>query len=111
MKGLTVPVLMLLMSPAWGQGVFENQSDVGSDIPPGTASFNAATNTNTLTAAGANTWYHVDNFHYLRKKSAGVMSLTEEVSFQAISYDHNPVPHRKGILLFRQTLDAGGVYV
>src|SRR5437763_1937512 len=111
MRGLIVPALVLLMSPAWGQGVFENQTDVGSVPPPGTASYNAAANTYTLTAAGANTWYHVDNFHYLWKKSAGDMSLTAEVSFPPITYNHNPDPHRKGILMFRQTLDAGGVYV
>jgi TolB protein len=107
-----VPALLwLLVSPAWGQGVFENHSDVGSVTPPGTASFNATTNTYTLTAAGANTWYHVDNFHYLWKKSSGDLSLTADVSFPPITYDHTPDPHRKGILMFRQTLDAGGVYV
>jgi TolB protein len=107
----SILVWALLLSVAHAQGQFEAASDVGSVVPPGTASFNAATNTYTLTAAGANTWYHVDNFHYLWKKSSGDMSLTAAVSFPPITYDHNPDPHRKGILMFRQTLDAGGVYV
>ena len=111
MRGLIASALLLLASYARAEGLFESQSDVGSVIPPGTASYDAAANTYTLTAAGANTWYHVDNFHYLWKKSAGDMSLTAEVSFPPITYDHNPDPHRKGILMFRQTLDAGGVYV
>jgi TolB protein len=110
MRGLIVAAL-LAVSVAHAQGQFEGQSDVGSVMPPGTASFNAASNTYTLTAAGANTWYHVDNFHYLWKKSAGDMSLTADVSFPPITYNHAPDPHRKGILMFRQTLDAGGVYV
>jgi len=110
MRGMIFSAL-LAISAAHAQGQFEGQTDVGSVTPPGTASFNAATNTYTLTSAGANTWYHVDNFHYLWKKSSGDMSLTAEVSFPPITYNHNPDPHRKGILMFRQTLDAGGVYV
>jgi Tol biopolymer transport system component/catechol 2,3-dioxygenase-like lactoylglutathione lyase family enzyme len=109
MRGILV--WALLLSVAHAQGQFEGASDVGSVTPPGTASFNAATNTYTLTAAGANTWYHVDNFHYLWKKSSGDMALSAEVSFPPVTYDHNPDPHRKGILMFRQSLDAGGVYV
>jgi Tol biopolymer transport system component/catechol 2,3-dioxygenase-like lactoylglutathione lyase family enzyme len=92
-------------------GIFEGQSDVGSVTPAGTASFGAATGVYTLTAAGANTWYHVDNFHYLWKKASGDMVLTADVAFPAHTYNHAPDPHRKGILMFRQTLDAGGEYV
>jgi TolB protein len=91
-------------------GVFEGQSDVGTVTPAGTASFNPATGIYTLSAAGANTWYHVDNFHYLWKKASGDMALTAEVAFPAHTYKHDPSPHRKGILMFRQTLAAGGEY-
>lgn len=92
-------------------GLFEAQSDVGSVVPAGTASFNSATGTYTLTAAGANTWYHIDHFHYLWKKTWGDQVLTGEVAFPAHIYAHDPDPHRKGILMFRQGLDEGGVYV
>jgi TolB protein len=92
-------------------GLFEGHSDVGSVTPAGTASFSPATGVYTLTAAGANTWYHVDNFHYLWKKAAGDLVLTADVAFPAHTYDHDPDVHRKGILMFRQTLDAGGEYV
>ena len=57
-------------------GLFEGQTDVGTVSPAGTGSFSAATGLYTLTAAGANTWYHVDSFHYLWKKAAGDMSFT-----------------------------------
>lgn len=110
MRGLIVTAL-LAASMAHAQGQFAGQSDVGSVTPAGTAAFNAATDTYTLTAAGANTWYHVDNFHYLWKKGSGDMTLSADVSFPPVTYDHDPDPHRKGILMFRQTLDAGGVYV
>src|SRR4051812_36701173 len=110
MRGILV--WALLLSVAHAQGQFESQSDVGSVTPPGTASFNEATGVYTLTAAGANTWYHVDNFHYLWKKAAGGdLALTADITFPPHTYAHQPDPHRKGILMFRETLEAGGAYV
>jgi TolB protein len=92
-------------------GLFENQSDIGSVIPPGAGSYDPKKGTYTLTSAGANTWYRVDDFHYLWKKAAGDLTFTADVSFPPHTYDHEPDPHRKGLLMFRQTLDPGGVYV
>jgi TolB protein len=92
-------------------GVFQGQSDIGSVTPPGTARYSAAEQTYTLTSAGANTWYHVDDFHYLWKKASGDLVITADLSFPPPAYTHEPNPHRKGILMFRQTLDAGGAYV
>jgi sialate O-acetylesterase len=94
-----------------GIGEFEGESDVGSVSPPGTAAYAPDTNTYTLTSAGENTWYRVDNFHYLWKKSAGDVALTADVTFPPRTYAHEPNPHRKGILMFRQSLESGGVYV
>jgi TolB protein len=91
-------------------GLFEGQSDVGSVTPPGTGNYDSATGAYTLTSAGANTWYHVDDFHYLWKKASGDLALTAAIDFPPHTYDHDPNPHRKGILMFRQTLDAGGIY-
>jgi TolB protein len=91
--------------------LFEAQTDVGNVTPAGTGTFNAVAGTYTLTAAGANTWYHVDAFHYWWRKSSGDLTLSAAISFPPVTYSHEPSPHRKGILMFRQTLDAGGVYV
>ena len=92
-------------------GLFEGQSDIGSVVPPGTGGYDAGKDTYTLTSAGANTWYRVDDFHYLWKKAAGDLTLTADVSFPPHTYGHEPDPHRKGLLMFRQTLDPGGAYV
>jgi TolB protein len=110
MSGLAAWAWLQAGERASSFGLFEGQSDVGSVTPAGTASFSPATGVYTLTAAGANTWYHVDNFHYLWKKASGDMALTADVAFPAHTYSHDPDPHRKGILMFRQTLDAGGEY-
>jgi hypothetical protein len=91
-------------------GEFAAQSDVGLVTPRGNAQYSATSDTYTLTGAGANTWYHVDDFHYLWKKLSGDVALTAEIRFPPVTYHHEPDPHRKGILMFRQTLDSGGIY-
>jgi TolB protein len=105
------PALLSAATPADSLGIFAAQADVGRGVTPGTAVFNAATNTYTLTSAGANTWYHVDDFHFLWKKVSGDMTLTADIGFPKPAYTQEPNPHRKGILMFRQTLDAGAAYV
>jgi TolB protein len=92
-------------------GIFQGQSDVGSVVPPGTAAYDAPADRYAVTSAGANTWYHVDGFHYLWTKASGDWTLTAKISFAAPAYPHEPNPHRKGILMFRQSLDAGSAYV
>jgi TolB protein len=91
-------------------GLFTGQSDIGSVTPAGSAGYDAATRRYSVTSAGANTWYHVDDFHYLWRKASGDMALTADVNFPPHSYVHEPNPHRKAMLMFRQTLDAGGIY-
>lgn len=91
-------------------GLFEGQADIGLVSPPGTASYSPSSEVYTLTSAGANTWYHVDDFHYLWKPMSGDVELTAEVNFPPRSYQHEPDPHRKGMLMLRQSLDAGAVY-
>jgi TolB protein len=91
-------------------GEFAAQSDIGLVTPRGNARYSAANATYTLIGAGANTWYRVDDFHYLWKKMSGDVALTAQIRFPPVAYGHQPDPHRKGILMFRQTLDSGGIY-
>jgi TolB protein len=92
-----------------GLGAFEDQTDVGAVSPPGTGAFDAGRGVYTVSASGANMWSTVDAFHFVWKKVSGDISLTADMAFP--STKGNPNPHRKAILVFRQTLDAGGVYV
>ena len=89
-------------------GIFESQSDVGSVVPPGVATFEAATGVYTVRSAGANLWVNVDAFHFVWKKVAGDVSLTADVKLA----DAGPTasPHRKALLMFRQTLDSDSLY-
>jgi Tol biopolymer transport system component len=91
-----------------GLGIFENQSDVGSVVPPGVATFDAATGVYTIRSAGANLWVNVDGFHFVWKKVSGDVSLTADVKLADASLTASP--HRKALLMFRQTLDPDAMY-
>jgi Tol biopolymer transport system component len=108
-------VLSLLASPlrlcpiaAQSLGIFEGQSDVGSVNPPGAAHYSLATGIYTITSSGADLWSTTDGFHFLWKKASGDVSLAADMDFPAKTGSHNP--HRKAVLIFRQTLDADGAY-
>ena len=96
-------------APAGSLGAFEGQSDVGSVNPPGKLSFDPAHQVYTLSAAGANLWSTTDAFHFAWKKVTGDFSLTAEMRFPDTG--GTPNPHRKTLLMFRQTLDPDGIYV
>ena len=91
-----------------GLGVFQSQSDVGSVVPPGVATFDSATGEYSIRSAGANLWASVDGFHFVWKKVSGDVSLTADVKLA----DAGPgaSPHRKALLMFRQTLDPDAMY-
>jgi TolB protein len=90
-------------------GIFDGQSDVGSVTPPGAAHYDLNTGVYAITAAGANLWAATDGFHFAWKKAQGDASLAADIDFPQKAGAHNP--HRKAVLMFRQTLDADGAYV
>jgi TolB protein len=89
-------------------GIFEGQSDVGSVTPAGTLVYDPAAHTYTITSAGANLWSTIDAFHFVWKKVSGDLSLTADIDFP--DKTGNPSPHRKALLMLRQSLDADSVY-
>ena len=106
---LFLPAMQLVAQPVpHSLGIFDGQSDVGSVTPSGTAAFDAASNTYTITSAGANLRLSVDGFHFVWKEMSGDLSLTAEISFPIVTGTHDP--HRKAVLMVRQTLDADGIY-
>ena len=82
-------------------GVFEGQSDIGSAVAPGSASYDASTRQYTINSAGYNIWYSRDEFRYLWKKISGDVSLAAGVTFP----DPNGYGDRKVVLVIRQDLD------
>ncbi|HEY1800645.1 MAG TPA: biopolymer transporter Tol [Terriglobales bacterium] len=82
-------------------GIFDGQSDIGSAVLPGSASYDAGTKQYTINSAGYNIWYTRDEFRYLWKKMSGNVSLAADVSFP----DPNGYGDRKAVLVIRQNLD------
>ena len=82
-------------------GIFEGQSDVGSALVPGSASYDAATGAYTIHSAGYNVWYTRDEFRYLWKKMSGDVSLAADIAFP----DPKGYGDRKAVLVIRQSLD------
>jgi hypothetical protein len=88
-------------------GIFEGQTDVGSAIIPGSASYDAGTKRYTIKSAGYNIWYQRDEFQYLWKKMSGDVSLAGTVSFP----DVNGFGDRKVIFIIRKDLDDDSIEV
>jgi hypothetical protein len=82
-------------------GIFDSQSDVGAALVPGSASYDAAAKTYTITSAGYNIWYQRDEFRFLWKKMQGDVSLAANVVWTDINEFHD----RKVALVIRDDLD------
>lgn len=102
-------------APARGQAsalaLFQAESAIGAVVPAGSARYDANRHVYIIASAGANTWYHVDHFNYLWTRASGDLALTARISFPPRHYSHDPNPHRKGVLMFRQSLAPGSAYV
>jgi len=88
-------------------GIFEGQTDVGSAIIPGSASYDPGTAQYTIESAGYNIWYQRDEFQYLWKKMSGDVSLAGTVSFP----DVNGFGDRKVVFIIRKALDDDSIEV
>jgi len=82
-------------------GIFEGQSDVGSALVAGSASYDAATGAYTIRSAGYNVWYTRDEFRYLWRRMSGDVSLAADIAFP----DPKGYGDRKAVLVIRQSLD------
>jgi hypothetical protein len=87
-------------------GIFEGHGDVGAVLHPGSAEYDAAQKTYRITASGENIWGTADAFQFVWKKVSGDVSVTAEVAFTTTTGE----PHKKAVLMLRQSLDADAAY-
>jgi TolB protein len=87
-------------------GEFSAATDVGNPKRSGSAVFDPAKRSCTITGGGKNMWGTNDTFHFVWKKVSGDVTLSADVAFVGTSKE----PHRKACLLIRQSLDAGSAY-
>jgi hypothetical protein len=88
-------------------GIFDGQQDVGTILHPGSAVYDASTGTYTLTGSGDNIWWAEDDFHYVWKKVSGDFSLSADIALPGTGGE----PHRKAVIMIRQTLDQDSAAV
>ena len=82
-------------------GIFDGQSDIGSAVVAGSASYDSGTKQYTINSAGYNVWYTRDEFRFLWKKMSGDVSLAADISYP----DPNGYGDRKAVLIIRQDLE------
>lgn len=87
-------------------GLFESRGDVGAPQKAGSARFDAAQMTYTVTGGGANMWSTNDALHFVWRKVSGDLTLAADIVIQGQGGD----PHRKAALLIRQDLDKDSAY-
>ncbi|MGZ8901321.1 MAG: TolB family protein [Limisphaerales bacterium] len=97
---------LLISATAAPIGLFESATDVGTLSRPGSLKFDAAANRYTVTGGGSNMWFGTDAFYFVWKKVSGDVSLAADIDIPASSGD----PHRKGVLIIRQSLAADSAY-
>ena len=76
-------------------------------LHPGSAEFDPAKQVYTLRGSGENMWSTKDAFQFAWKKVSGDVEITANVTFPNTSGN----PHKKAVLIFRQSLDADSPYV
>jgi hypothetical protein len=87
-------------------GLFSASTDVGNVLHRGEAVYDSAAQTYTLTGSGTNIWIPPDEFQFVWKKVTGDYAITADVDI--VTSDGNP--HRKAVLMIRQSLDPDSVY-
>ncbi len=103
---------VLVCACAWAQsaegriGIFEDHSDVGTVLHPGSVDYDAAKHAYTIAGSGENMWFAADAFQFVWKKMSGDVTLTADISFLTKTGNE----HKKAALMLRQSLDADSVY-
>jgi len=91
----------LINFPQSSVGSFSNQSDVGSPLHAGHATFDADKDEYTIEGAGANIWANRDEFYFVWRRLKGNFILTANAGFPAKGVE----PHRKIGWMVRASLD------
>jgi hypothetical protein len=108
-KAMCILAFSLILTGASAQkngGLFDGYADVGNPKLTGRFSYDASTNTYTLSGGGVNIWYAMDQFFYAWKKVSGNFSLAARVAFEGKGVD----PHRKTGVMIRESLDGESRY-
>jgi TolB protein len=102
-----IPQLVGAQTSPAATGLFEDHGDVGTVLHPGSLEYDPSTGSYAIRGSGANMWFATDAFHFAWKKVSGDISLTADAAFTTKTGN----PHKKAVLMFRQSLDPDSAYV
>ena len=88
-------------------GIFEGAADVGTVDHAGSATFDRAGGTYTVTGSGGNIWGTRDAFYFVRRRVSGDLTASAAVEWQG----EGSHPHRKAGWMIRQDLGPDAPYV
>jgi hypothetical protein len=100
---LLIPALSFCQS---GAGLFDQFTDVGSAVPPGSVEHSLGPDSYRITGGGSNMWEARDEFHLLWKKVSGDAEICTYVQFTGAGTH----PHRKAGAMFRESLEPDSPY-
>lgn len=103
---LLVAVALAAGSAEANLGIFSDAGTVGQTPAGCKVEYNAGRGEYRITGGGANVWDKTDAFYFVWKKVSGDVTLTADVNWVGAS----STPHRKAMLMVRQSLDAGAPY-
>jgi TolB protein len=86
-------------------GIFDDHMDIGHPKLAGDASYDAATQTYTVSGAGDNIWFNRDEFQFVYKKISGDFILTADFAF--VGDTAGAIGHRKTGWMIRESTDEG----
>ena len=108
---LSIGLFCLSIVPSFAQnkavGIFDGHGDIGQNVKPGSANYDAKSHEYTLSGAGYNIWFDRDEFHFMWKKMKGDFILYTRARFVEKGVD----PHRKVGWMVRQTLNGNSAHI
>ena len=89
-------------------GIFEGHGDVGNveAARKGAVVYDPAKGTYTVSGSGENMWLGADAFQFVWKQASGNVVISADISFLGEGKN----PHRKAVVMVRQSLDADSAY-
>ncbi|MDR3413174.1 MAG: hypothetical protein P4L87_19840 [Formivibrio sp.] len=115
-RGAKLALLCLLIVPlslceeakvAKPLGIFENHDDIGTVLHTCSAIYDSKSDTYTVSSSGEDMWLTSGDFHFVWKKASGKRSIAADITIMG----HTRAPHRKAMLMIRQSLVTDSPYV
>jgi TolB protein len=104
---VSIFILSTQLATAQTIGIFDNHTDVGTNVKPGSATYIPATSQYVISGAGYNVWADHDEFQYVYRKIKGDFILYTRAEFLGTWVNY----HRKVGWMVRQSLAGNSAHI